>query len=204
MVRDGIEQICSCLVDLIHQRWVAMGEEQRLLLQLGKVSEKGGRQDRKKPVLPIGRTGKCMVYVKHTKAHVCMPCKMHQLSLFPKERLSCWIFTFYAPVSLQPELKKLKLKEKKPKISFTQHFLPKEDCVSKQNCSKSYWVLEVITSSVTWNFQHKSFIKHTIIHCLSMSILPTLCWLSQMQPAGRNNLKSIEKQKWMGKTKLKA
>lgn len=42
MVRDGIKQICSCLVDLIHQRRVhiAMGEKQWLLLQLGKVSEK--------------------------------------------------------------------------------------------------------------------------------------------------------------------
>lgn len=42
MVRDRIKQICSCLVDLIHQRrvHVAMGEKQWLLLQLDKVSEK--------------------------------------------------------------------------------------------------------------------------------------------------------------------
>lgn len=42
LVRDGIKQICSCLIDLIHQRrdHIAMGEKQWMLLQLGKVSEK--------------------------------------------------------------------------------------------------------------------------------------------------------------------
>lgn len=62
MLRDGIKQICSCLVDLIHQRRVhiAMGEKQWLLLQLGKVSEKSRE---------AGQEKSCPAYRKSLKMY---------------------------------------------------------------------------------------------------------------------------------------
>lgn len=99
-----------------------MGEKQWLLLQLGKVSEKGGRQDRKKAVLPIGRAGKCMVCVKHTKTHVFYA----PIVTVSKKTFSLLNFHFLCTCIFASQVKKLKLKEKETEISFTQHFLPKE------------------------------------------------------------------------------